>query len=169
MPSESPAITLLQRREIEAKIMAPFVREVMKELGEEKTLEMLRETIVKIARESGNALAREFGDASLEAFAQGIERWKAGGALELTVLDQTPERLDFDVTRCRYAEMYKELGMADLGGVLSCARDFALIEGFNPDVTLTRTQTILEGASHCNFRFRANAVSGRDPHEPAER
>jgi hypothetical protein len=44
--------------------------------------------------------------------------------------------------------------MADLGASLSCCRDFALIEGVNPAVTLTRTQTIMEGASHCDFRFR---------------
>jgi hypothetical protein len=36
---------------------------------------------------------------------------------------------------------------------LSCARDYALIEGFNPDVSLKRTQTIMEGATHCDFRY----------------
>ena len=45
--------------------------------------------------------------------------------------------------------------IAELGDVLSCQRDAALIEGFNPDVTLTRTQTIMQGASHCDFRYRA--------------
>ncbi len=57
--------------------------------------------------------------------------------------------------------MYRALGLADLGGSLSCLRDYALIEGFNPDVTLTRTRTIMEGASHCDFRFRA-ATGGAD-------
>jgi len=27
--------------------------------------------------------------------------------------------------------------------------------GFNPDIALTRTQTIMQGASHCDFRFVA--------------
>ena len=40
------------------------------------------------------------------------------------------------MTRCRYAEMYSALGLADLGGSLSCARDFALVQGFNPDIEL---------------------------------
>jgi hypothetical protein len=39
--------------------------------------------------------------------------------------------------------------------VLSCNRDAALIDGFNPAVTLTRTQTIMQGASCCDFRYSA--------------
>ena len=63
------------------------------------------------------------------------------------------DRLDFNVTRCRYAEFYKELGLADLGYLVHCNRDHAMIDGFNPDLKLTRTQTVMEGASHCDFRF----------------
>ena len=57
-----------------------------------------------------------------------------------------PERID-------YAEMYRALGIPELGAILSCNRDAALIEGFNPDVAFTRTQTIMGGASHCNFVY----------------
>lgn len=79
----------------------------------------------------------------------------------------TEDKLSFDVTRCRYAEMYQsQLHRADstgisqddqnwreLGAMLSCNRDFALIQGFNPDVTLTREQTIMQGAAFCPFRY----------------
>ena len=61
--------------------------------------------------------------------------------------------MSFNVTRCRYAEMYRELGMADLGGIFSCGRDGALSTGFNSRIKLARTQTIMEGASHCDFRY----------------
>ena len=43
--------------------------------------------------------------------------------------------------------------MADLGGIFSCGRDGALSTGFNARIKLTRTQTIMEGASHCDFRY----------------
>ena len=113
-------------------------------------------------------LARAFGEASLESFAGCLDIWKSGGALELVVLNQTPEALDFDVTRCRYAEMYRALGLEDLGGSMSCVRDYTLAEGFNPAIHLTRTQTIMEGASHCDFRFRLDPESPRrDPGKPA--
>ena len=73
-------------------------------------------------------------------------------------LEETPDRLSFNVTRCRYAEMYRALGLADLGSSLSCQRDFSLIEGFNPGIRLVRTQTLMEGAAFCDFRFRAGEI-----------
>jgi hypothetical protein len=58
------------------------------------------------------------------------------------------------VTRCRYAEFYKELGEPELGFLLVCTADFAVADGFGGDVKLTRTQTIMQGAPHCDFRYR---------------
>ncbi len=153
-------LNLLQRREIEARIVGPLIRAFERELGREKTIALLRGVIADLARQAGAELARELGEVSLAAFASCLERWKEGGALELDVLEQSADRLDFNVTRCRYAEMYRALGLADLGSSLSCVRDFTLAEGFSPDIALTRTQTIMEGAAYCDFRFRNKARSG---------
>lgn len=35
----------------------------------------------------------------------------------------------------------------------SCARDFALIKGFNQKITLQRTQTVMEGAAYCDYCY----------------
>jgi hypothetical protein len=153
LPSDPPRLRLLQRREIEARIVGPLVRAYARELGQERALEVLREVVEQLARDSGAALAHEAGDTSLTAFASVLDRWTEGGALELDVLEQSEDHLDFNVTRCRYAELYRSLGLADLGASLSCCRDGALVEGFNPEIGLSRTQTIMEGAPFCNFRF----------------
>jgi hypothetical protein len=55
--------------------------------------------------------------------------------------------------------MYRALGLADLGASLSCQRDYALVQGFNSEIELTRTQTIMEGAPFCDFRFRLGEAS----------
>jgi len=149
--------------EIEARIVGPLVRAFAAEFGDAKTLEIVRSVIVQLAKESGAELARALGEQGLEAFANSLDRWKEGGALELEMLEQSPEHLSFNVTRCRYAELYRSLGLADLGARLSGQRDFALAEGFNPEIKLTRTQTIMEGAPFCNFRFRLEA----DADEPS--
>ena len=49
--------------------------------------------------------------------------------------------------------MYNELGYGDLGDIFSCTRDFEFCSGFNSNVKLVRTQTIMQGASHCDFRY----------------
>ena len=89
----------------------------------------------------------------------GGRSWAGGGSLDLELVAATDERLDFNVTRCHYAEFYKSLGLANLGYLIHCNRDYAMIDGFNPDVKLTRTQTVMEGAPHCDFRFKAKEPS----------
>ena len=138
-----PGLSLLAQREIEAKIVGPLVRGFIAELGHDRALEVVRQVVAGLARDRGAELARAVGETSLQAFAADIDRWREGGALEIEFLERTPDRLDFNVTRCRYAEMYRALGLADLGGSLSCQRDFALVEGFNLEIALTRTQTLM--------------------------
>ncbi len=166
MASDGSKLTLLEQREIEARIVGPLVRAFAEEIGSERALALVSRVIEGLARDSGADLARRLGEASLDAFALGVDRWREGGALEIEVRDRTPDTLAFDVVRCRYAEMYRALGLADLGAHLSCVRDFALVEGFNPAIRLTRPQTLMEGASHCDFRFVAPGLDEPDPGPP---
>lgn len=145
---------VLTRREIEARIVAPLIDALGAAFGRDQVVAIVRDTITAIARTQGDALADAMGGRTLPDFASSVPLWQQDGALEIDVLEQDDERFDFNVTRCRYAELYAALGIADLGTALSCNRDFALIEGFNPAVVLTRTQTIMQGASHCDFRYR---------------
>lgn len=147
------AVGILTRREIEARVLAPFVEALGLEFGRDRVVEILSAVIIETAREQGRALAEARGDASLPAFTASLEPWTRDGAMEIAVQEASEERLSFDVTRCRYAEMYRALGIPELGAVLSCSRDAALIEGFNPALTLTRAQTIMQGAPCCPFRY----------------
>src|SRR5262245_26094881 len=108
-------LSLLDQRTIEARIVGPLVQAFRVELGEERTREILREVIADLARQSGADLARRLGEASLTAFASSLEVWMEDGALEVDVLEQDDDRFDFNVTKCRYAEMYHKLGLAELG------------------------------------------------------
>lgn len=152
-PDTLNEVGVLKRREIEARVIGPLVERFGAEFGNDRVAELVREVIVDVARAQGAALAEVMGGADLSAFADSMEAWTRGGALEIDIVEQTPGRFAFNVTRCKYAEMYRELGMADLGAALSCNRDGTMVEGFNPDITFTRTQTIMGGASHCDFVY----------------
>ena len=157
MDAQKPKLPLLEQREIEARIVGPLVRAFAEELGPDRALAIVGQVIRDLARQSGGELAQALGEQTLDAFARTLDRWRENGALEIEVLEQTPEKLSFNVTRCRYAEMYRALGLADLGASLSCQRDYALAQGFNAAIHLDRTQTIMEGARHCDFRFQLGA------------
>lgn len=150
------SIGVLTRREVEARILAPVVDALGNEFGRQKVIGILRETIVRIAEEQGALLSQLMGGDSLEHFYKSLEFWTKDGAIEVETIEQTDEVFSFNVKRCRYAELYEKLGIAELGTSLSCARDFALIKGFNPNIKLKRTQTLMEGADFCDFRYRLN-------------
>jgi hypothetical protein len=147
------AVGVLTRREIEARILAPVIEALAREFPRQRIIDIVRDVILEIARQQGRALAGAAGDRSLTAFASTLGPWQQDDAMRIAVREQSDSRLAFDVTRCRYAEMYRALGIPELGSVLSCNRDAALIEGFNPDIALTRTQTIMQGSPCCDFRY----------------
>jgi hypothetical protein len=71
--------------------------------------------------------------------------------MEMEVKEQTETSYVFNVTRCRYAEMYREMGLGDIGHLLSCQRDATFCEGYDKRLRLTRTHTIMQGASHATL------------------
>lgn len=152
-------IGVLNRREVEARLLAPLIEALGERFGREQVIDVVRETIREIARKQGAELATSMGGDSLPLFADSMAAWTQDDALELTVLVQNDDQFDFNVTRCRYAELYRALGVPELGAVFSCNRDATLIEGFNPEVDFSRTQTIMQGAPFCDFRYRLNSGS----------
>lgn len=158
-------IGVLRRREIEARLLAPLIDALGDEFGRERVLEIVKRAIVHVAHEQGKQLAAQTGNTNLTAFKSATEAWKKGNALEIEVLEQNDKRYSFNVTRCRYAEMYRALGIPELGAVLSCNRDFSLMGGFNANVELTRTQTIMQGAAYCDFRY---VQKSQEPPTPAD-
>lgn len=153
MAADLSEISILARREIEARILGPVLKAFIQEFGKEKTFKIVAPVIAAIAKEAGTQLAKTLGDNSLEAYARDHALWTKEDALQMEILEQSPKRFYFNVTRCRYAEMYKELGIPELGHLLSCGRDAALMSGFNPRIKLSRTQTIMDGAPFCDFRY----------------
>ncbi|MGO9568722.1 MAG: L-2-amino-thiazoline-4-carboxylic acid hydrolase [Desulfomonilaceae bacterium] len=153
MGADLSRIDILKRREIEARITGPLITAFIEEVGLDRALAMVRTVIKSLALESGVQLAKQMGCNSIACFAKGFSAWGEGGAYEMEQLELSETRFEFNIKRCRYAEMYKELGMADLGVILSCSRDFELLAGFNPRMTLRRTKTIMEGYDHCDFRI----------------
>jgi hypothetical protein len=77
----------------------------------------------------------------------------AGDAVEYEVVKKAPDAFEVNVTECRYAKFYHKIGAPELGFLLTCSADFSHSEGFGACVQLTRTQTIMQGASHCDFRY----------------
>ena len=148
-------LPIIELRRIEANIIKPIYDEMVKSLGKEKAQEILGQAIIRNAIEQGATLAEKGeGPNDLNGFAALLPQWTKNDALEIDVISQNDTQFDFNVTRCRYSEMYQEMGLGEIGHLLSCQRDGTFCEGYDPNLRLERTQTIMQGASHCDFAYR---------------
>jgi len=148
-------LPILEQRRIEANIIRPIYDELADRLGHDQASEILSAAITKDSIQQGQAYAEsEDGQTTLEGFHNLLPQWKANGALEVEMLDENETQVHYNVTRCKYAEMYRDMGLSKIGHILSCGRDGTFCTGYNPNIKLERTQTIMQGASHCDFRYR---------------
>ena len=156
--AEPEGLSMLEKRKIEAEIL----KEVYETLKASHGEAVAKATIAESVRRSAIEQARQFAAAapdgpSLKAFQDVMPLWTKGGALEIEIQEKTDTSFVFNVVRCRYAETYKAMGLGEIGHLLSCNRDGAFCEGYDPKLKLERSQTIMQGASHCDFKYKYEA------------
>lgn len=149
---------ILERRRIEALVLKNVYEVLRERSGEEEAQAAIGEAVTRSAIEQGRNFAEELGRTpDLQDFADILPLWTKDNALEIEVLSQGNDHFDFNVKRCRYSEMYRDMGLGHIGHLLSCNRDGDFCIGYNPEMKLERTQTIMKGASHCDFRYKLDA------------
>jgi hypothetical protein len=152
--SETQTMAMLEKRRIEAAILK-HVYETLKashgiQVAQKAIAEAVRESAMEQAAEMAKAVG---GKTSLRTFIDRQEAWLRGGALERDIIEESDSRYRFNVTRCKYAEMYRDMGLGEIGHLLSCQRDGTFCEGYDDRIKLKRTQTLMQGASHCDFDY----------------
>ena len=149
-------LSLLEKVKIQAQVLVPMLRAFRAELGEEQANRIagqaLREWSAELFQDIGDQLSgspRQKWDAFNKALFKQV-----GGDVDLEMLKQTPDAWEFNITSCRYADFFRQLGEPELGALLTCEMDVDIEAVGGPEVTMTRTQTIMKGANYCDFRFK---------------
>ena len=149
------SISVIQQAKIQAQVLVPLVKALQAELGEARANALVRKALRDTYRRYGEEFWRAKNDKNLgKTVASAFATYARDEALDYEIIEQSQDVFAMDVTGCRYAEFYKELGEPELGFLLVCSADFDTAAGFDADIRLTRTQTIMQGASHCDFRYR---------------
>jgi hypothetical protein len=147
--------SVLERTKIQAQVLVPLVKALQAELGEARANALVRKTLGDLYRRHAEEFAKARNETDLgKLVASAFKTYARDDALDIDVIEQSQDASVFNVRRCRYAEFYKELGEPELGFLLVCTGDFAVADAFGGDVELTLTQTIMQGADHCDFRYR---------------
>ena len=117
-----PRLSLLDKTRIQAQVLVPLLRALRSELGKEKA-----DSIVEQALRDGSKQLFAAGGDSVDGSRR--RKWAAmhTAMAESTEHDVTvamrrhdQEALEFDITRCRFAEFFRALGEPELGALLIC-------------------------------------------------
>jgi len=137
------------------KKFIPVLQGLTKELGEDHFLEVLKKVAFESALKAGQDTARQLPRNDLAAFTGSGEEPShfSKHVLTLEIVEDTPQVFEVKVTECLWAKTFREMGAADIGYLLICHTDYADCQGFNPQITMTRSKTLMQGDDCCNHRF----------------
>ncbi len=152
------SVSVIEQAKIQAEVLVPLVKALQAELGVSRANALVRRTLGPLYRRYGEQFWRSKADKNLgSAMASAFATYARDGALDYHVVEQSDETYAINVTRCKYAEFYREVNEPELGFLFVCSADFDVADGFGGGVRLARSQTIMQGASHCDFRYTRQA------------
>lgn len=152
----NPNISFLDEYKFQAEVLIPVLQALRAELGEERANHLVTGALRKWSRERWHRLGERFPGSPKEKW-DAIYAWggpRIGNDADFEWIRNDTEAMECDITGCRYADFFRQLGESELGYVLCCEDDFHITEVGSPEAELTRTQTIMQGAACCDFRWR---------------
>jgi hypothetical protein len=152
----APEISLLDKTRIQAQVIVPVLHALRAELGKDKADALVKQALRDWSRQLFAAIGEDIAGSPRRKWATVQSAWNEVSAreVEFEMLRHDKEALEFDVTRCRFAEFFHALGEPELGALLICAADFDITAVGGREVTFTRDQTIMQGAPSCTFRYK---------------
>ena len=150
-------LSLLDEVKLQAAVILPVLRSLRAEIGKDKADRIVGDSLRQWARdlyhrigEAKPGTPREKWDA---VWAEDM-RPRIGDAVDRDMLKDDGTVREYNVTRCTYAEFFRDLGEPELGALLVCKTDFDIAATGEGEVSLERAQTIMQGAPSCTFRYK---------------
>ena len=129
--NSSVPLSLLDEVKLQAEVILPVLRALRAEIGKDRADKLVGDALRKWAGElyhrigeSKSGTPRQKWDA---VWAEDM-RPRIGDAVEREMLRDDSGGRDYNITRCRYAEFFRQLGEPELGGILLCDSDIYLAE-----------------------------------------
>ncbi len=161
---ETPKLTLLEERKLQAAVLVPVLRAFRAELGEERANAIARKALYGWLLEQSQEMLRRSGCAAdatpVQRLMAATVAWGESMApesvdeVDYESIHQDETTWQFNVQGCRYAEYFRALGEPELGSMLLCSADNAVTEVVGAGLEFVRTGTIMRGADHCDFLWR---------------
>lgn len=143
-----------ERVKIQCEILLPLYRRLRQEIGEERAAELLRDAVQEYGTGMGKTIAGASDGSPLDKLRGLWPVLEAQNALQVEKLADDDNEFSVNIRGCKYAEFFKEIGEPEFGAMITCEVDPPLTEGLGDNLEMERTQTIMKGSAHCDFRWR---------------
>jgi predicted ArsR family transcriptional regulator len=151
-----PNISMLDKTRIQAQVLVPVLRALRAEIGKEKADAIVKDALRDWSKQLFAAIGHDVEGSPRRKWAamQGAFNDVTEREVTFDILRKDEEALHIDVTSCRFAEFFRALGEPELGALLVCHADVDIAAAVGGEVSLDRSQTIMQGAPSCTFRYK---------------
>jgi hypothetical protein len=139
---------ILEAIKIQARAMIPIVKALEKELGKARAHE-----IVGKAMAAAYVQYREKRGFEVDSHPRVEQETGLDFPVEREMVDDTESSFGFNITGCQFADYFRAIGEPEIGALMTCGVDFAAEAKIRPGWKFSRTQTRMQGAPHCDFRW----------------
>jgi len=140
-------ISQLDAVKIQARALIPVIKALEAELGEKETHKI-------VGRAIADSLVEFLSTRLQEQDMHPAELDFGETPTVHDILEHTDKAFAYNVTKCGFADYFRNKGEEEIGYLMLCATDFAVNEALCPNWEFRRTQTLMEGASYCDFRYQ---------------
>ena len=153
--AERPTL-YMQRVKTQCEVLIPLLRHLRVELGEAEANALVYPVLRDTTKKWISEFASRESEDPVENFHKTDEKLQTlyEGDVDYDILKNDRENLDLNITSCRYADFFRELGEPELGAILVCEADNHIADLSAPQVALSRATTLMEGGKNCPFRYR---------------
>ena len=151
---DTPRVSVLEAIKIQARVLIPVVKALEVELGKERAHQLVRDAIAEnyASFVASRSQARNTHPADGSGASQSFP-------VESEEVENTPDAFGINMVSCQFADYFRGIGEPEIGALMTCGVDFAVERTLRPDWSFERTQTRMQGASFCDFRWRRRAAS----------
>lgn len=129
--------------------------EAMATCGREEGTALVGRAVWKMGEERGRRIRVRVDEAELEPTLENLWQFydlPIGQAWESTRQQIGEGRYVQTFTRCPFAALWREAHVEELA-IHYCAIDMAIIAGYNPDIRIQRTKSLLQGDDCCVYEY----------------
>jgi hypothetical protein len=130
-----------------------LIKTLIKELGEERAIELIKTDTRENALALGQSQAKAAKKNDLNTY---VQQFRGGYKYTLTkeIVEDSERAFELKVTECLYAEPYLQAGLGgEVGFAALCYMDYFWPKGFNENIKLVRDKTLMQGHAYCNHRY----------------